>query len=103
MMQSKSNDVPQITIEAVSDPVEVARHCAQDERHARNLQWLESHWSELGDSRGRFVAVADQQAFIGETAAAAWEWARREHPDDDGAVVMFVPAERAWRIYATRR
>jgi hypothetical protein len=47
--------------------------------------------------------VADEQAFVAETAEVAWDWTRSEHPSDDGAVVMFVPSEKGWRIYAHRR
>ena len=99
----QANHTPQLTVEEVSDPHEVARHRAQDERHARNLKWLESHWSELQNALGRYVAVADQQAFVADTAAAAWNWARSEHPYDDGAIVMLVPAGKGWRIYANHR
>ncbi|MCU0980112.1 MAG: hypothetical protein MUF25_13240 [Pirellulaceae bacterium] len=92
MIHSKPN--PQITVLEVTDPQRIARHRSQDERHARNLQWLQAHWANLPHSRGRYVAVADQQPFVADTAEAAWEWARSQHPDDDGAVVMFVPREK---------
>jgi hypothetical protein len=98
-----ANDNPRVTIEEVTDPREIARHRVQDERHARNLKWLESHWPDLPNAPGRYVAVANEQAFVTETAAAAWDWARSEHPHDDGAVVMLVPAEKGWRIYANFR
>jgi hypothetical protein len=100
MIQSRQS--PQVTVSEVTDPQRIARHRKQDERHARNLQWLEGHWGDLRHSRGRYVAVADQQAFVADTAEVAWEWARSQHPDDDGAVVMFVPRQKGWRIYAHR-
>ena len=100
MIQSKP--LSQVTVTEVTDPLTIARHRRQDERHQRNLQWLQAHWPELPESRGRYVAVADQQAFVADTAEAAWQWARAHHPDDDGAVVMFVPREKGWRIYAHR-
>lgn len=96
------SDSPQVTIEEVTDPQQVARHRAQDERHARNLKWLESHWNDLPNARGRFVAVAEQEAFVADTADSAWNWARTRHPADDGAIVLFVPAKKGWRIYAHR-
>jgi len=98
MMQSKHG--PEVTVFEVTDPESIARHRKQDERHARNLQWLQAHWADLPHARGRYVAVADQQAFVADTAEIGWDWARSEHPDDDGAVVMFVPREKGWRIYA---
>jgi hypothetical protein len=99
----QSRPVPQATVVEVTDPATVERHRQQDERHRRNLQWLQAHWEDLPEPRGRYVAVADEQAFVAETAEDAWDWARSEHSADDGAVVMFVPRERGWRIYAHRR
>ena len=101
MIQSKHG--PQFTVLEVIDPQRIARHRKQDERHVRNLQWLQAHWADLPHSRRRYVAVADQQSFVADTAEIAWDWARSQHPDDDGAVVMFVPLEKGWRIYAHRR
>lgn len=101
MIHSKSG--PEITVVEVTDPDTVERHRKQDERHRRNLEWLQAHWGDLPQSRGRYVAVAEEQAFVADTAQAAWDWAHREHPHDDGAVVMFVPHEKGWRIYAHRR
>jgi len=101
MIQSKPD--AQVTVLEVTDPEWIARHRKQDERHKRNLQWLQAHWTELPHSRGRYVAVADQQAFVADTAEVAWDWARSQHPNDDGAVVMFVPRDQGWRIYAHRR
>jgi hypothetical protein len=98
-----ANATPKVTIDEVTDPREIERHRVQDEWHARNLKWLESHWSDLPHACGRYVAVADEQAFVAETAAAAWAWVRSEHPHDGGAVVMRVPAEQGWRIYANCR
>ena len=97
MIQSKPG--PRVTVFEVTDPDVVERHRQQDERHRRNLQWLQAHWGDLPEPRGRYVAVADEQAFVAETAEVAWDWARSQHPDDNGAVVMFVPREKGWRIY----
>jgi hypothetical protein len=101
MIQVNAN--PQLTVVEVTDPQRIARHRLQDERHERNLQWLEAHWGDLSRARGRYVAVANERAFVADTAELAWEWARTEHPEDDGAVVMFVPQEKSWRVYANRR
>jgi hypothetical protein len=92
MIQSKHG--PQVTVVEITDPDRVARHRQQDERHRRNLQWLQAHWNDLPESRGRYVAVADEQPFVADTAEIAWDWARSQHPDDDGAIVMLVPRER---------
>ena len=87
--------------EEESDPQVIARHHAQDQRQKRNLAWLESHWGQLlPQARGRFLAVADEQAFIAQSADAAWEWIDVNHPKDVGAFVQHVPAKPAMRIYA---
>ena len=64
---------PMFVIEEVTDPVEIARHRAQHERTRRNSDWLQSHWADLlPQARGKFVAVAGQEAFIADTAEEAW-------------------------------
>ncbi len=41
MIQSKPD--AQVTVLEVTDPEWIARHRKQDERHKRNLQWLQAH------------------------------------------------------------
>src|SRR5271165_7088349 len=92
---------PVFQIEEVNDPVEVARCKAQDERGRRNSDWLQAHWADLlPQARGKFVAVAEQEAFIARTAEEAWAWAARIHPDDNGALVRYVRIGKGPRIYA---
>ena len=60
---------PKFVIEQVTDPAEIARHRTQHERAGRNSDWLQAHWAYLlPQVRGRFVAVAGQEAFIADTA-----------------------------------
>ena len=90
--------------EEITDPAELARIRAQDERHRRNQEWLAAHWSSLlPRARGQFVAVAGQEAFIAPTTAEAWAWVESAHPDDDGAIVRYVRSTPGPRIYAGRR
>jgi hypothetical protein len=90
-------------IEEVSDPDEIQRSRAQDERHRRNSAWLQAHWRDvLPQARGKFVAVAGQEAFIAETPAAAWAWVEATHPEDTGAIVRYVRTQRGPRLYADR-
>ena len=42
--------------------------------------------------RGRYDAVVNEQAFVAETDDEAWNWAHAHHSDDDGAIVLLVPA-----------
>ena len=94
---------PRFIIEEVTDPVEIARHHAQAERPRRNSDWLQAHWGDvLPQARGRFLAVAGQQAFIADSEEQARAEARAAHPDDDGLIAQYVRPERGPRIYAYR-
>ncbi len=86
---------PVFQIEEINDPVEVARCKAQDERGRRNSDWLLAHWADLlPQARGRFVAVAGQEAFIADTHEEAWAMARKAHPEDDGALASTSSLKR---------
>ena len=94
---------PTFIIEEVTDSNEIARAQAQDDRHRRNDEWLEAHWAEvLPQARGKFLAIADQEAFIADTPAEAWAWVDAVHPEDDGATVRYVRPEKGPRIYVDR-
>ena len=94
---------PNIAFEEVTDPAEIARFKAQMERGEKNSDWIQVHWTDvLPQARGKFLAVASQEAFIADTPEEAWEWAERTHPEDDGALVRYVPAKLGIRIYANR-
>ena len=94
----------QFVIEEVTDPVEIARHRAHAERVRRNSDWLQAHWADvLPQARGKFLAVAGQEAFIADTPEEAWSVAEAAHPEDDGVLVQYVRPERGPRIYAHRR
>jgi hypothetical protein len=93
---------PRFTKE-VTDPDELARHRDADERFRRNSDWLASHWADLlPGARGRFVAVAGEQAFAADSPGAAIAMAKAAHPDDPGLLIRYVIPERGWRIYAHR-
>jgi hypothetical protein len=92
---------PRFIIEEVTDPDENARAQAQDERARRNGDWLQAHWPDLlPQARGRFLAVAGQEAFIADSPEEARALARAAHPDDDGLIAQYVRPERGPRIYA---
>ena len=95
---------PRFTIEEVDDPAEIARARAQDERMRRNSDWLQAHWGDvLPQARGRFLAVAGQEAFIADTPEEAQALAAAAHPDDNGMLLKYVRPERGPRLYAHRR
>jgi hypothetical protein len=92
-----------VTLEVVGDPATVARVRAQDERHKRNLDWLQAHWSDLLPwARGKYIVVAGQEAFVADTSEEAWAKAEASHPEDDGAFCHYVTTHRGPRIYAHR-
>jgi hypothetical protein len=83
----------------VNDPAATARARAQAERGRRNDEWLQAHWHEvLPQARGKFLAVAGQEAFIADTPEDAWAWAKRAHPEDDGAIVRYVRTTQGCRV-----
>ena len=90
-----------IIMEEVTDPAVIARTHAQHERAERNDEWLQTHWGDVfPQARGKFLAVAGQEAFIADTFEEAWTKARAAHPDDDGALCQYVFPSRGPRIYA---
>src|SRR5437879_7555319 len=90
-------------LEEVTDPAEIARSRAQHERALRNGAWLQAHWSDLmPQTIGKFLAVAGEEAFFADTPEAAWNWAAQSHPEDDGAMVQYVPPVRGPRFLDAR-
>lgn len=103
---SKPAGPGQFTFEAGTwkDATEATQAREQMRRAKKNGDWLQNHWDDvLPQARGRFVAVAGQQAYVADTAEAAWAWAAQAHPEDDGAVVQYVPTHTGPRIYANHR
>ena len=94
---------PKTLIEQVDDAAEIDRVRAQVQRGRQNSEWLASHWADLlPNARGRFVAVAGQEAFVADTAEEAWGRAKGTHPNDDGAFVQYVIPTVGPRVYANR-
>ena len=91
-------------VEEVVDLDEISRSRTQQSRHRRNSDWLQAHWADvLPQARGKFVAVADEEAFIADTPGEAWAWVDAVHPEDTGAIVRYVRASVGPRLYAHRR
>jgi hypothetical protein len=95
---------PGFSIEEVSNPHDIARARAQDERHHRNSDWLQAHWVDvLPQVRGKFLAVAGQEPCIADSPEAAWAWIATTHPKDNGAIVQYIRPDTGPRIYAGKR
>ena len=89
-----------LPIQEVADPVEIARCRAQHQRARRNTEWLRAHWADLlPQARGRFLAIAGEEAFLADTPEQAWAWTESAHPEDDGAFVQYVRPQQGPRIY----
>ena len=92
-----------ITVESVPNAEALTPYIEQLQRAQLNRDWLEAHWSELLPSaRGKFLAVAGQQAFVADTPEEAWNMAEAAFPDDDGAFVQFVRSLEGPRFYANQ-
>ena len=71
----------------------------------RNRRWFNDHAMELEVFqlyRGRYLAVSEGELFVGDSAEEVEELALEKHPEDV-AHVLYIPRERAYRIYAYRR
>jgi hypothetical protein len=104
MIRAETFEQGPFIVEHVTDPGEVARFRTLDESHRRNSLWLQSHWSAiLPEARGKFLAVADEEAFLAGSPEEAWKWVSANHPEDSGAIVRYIREELGPRIYANRR
>ena len=64
---------PLATLEIETDPEVIAEVHEINRQAELNSDWLESHWADiLPEVRGKFVAVAGQEAFIADTHEEAW-------------------------------
>src|SRR5947199_8486832 len=94
---------PPIIMEEVTDPVELAKARAQDERFKRNLEWFKTQASEVYRvHRGKCVAIAGQELFVADTPAEAIALACASHPEDDGMFMQIIRREKGGMIYAYR-
>ena len=94
---------PEMTIEIVTDPVELAKARAQHERFDRNAAWLQAHAHDVYPKcRGKYMCIAGEQLFIGNTPHEALDLGRAAHPDDNGAFVRYIPLDNLPRIYANQ-
>jgi hypothetical protein len=92
-----------MVVECITDPVELGKTRAQDERFQRNLAWFWAHAAEIYRLyRGKCLCIAGQELFVADSAQDAIAKARTAHPDDDGWFTRYVYREKRTRIYAHR-
>ncbi len=91
---------PKIVITEVTDPIEIAKAKEQCEKFDRNLAWLEANAKEVYSHRGKYVCIAGQELFVGDSVQEIIRQAKAKHPDDNGLFTRIIPMERRARIYA---
>ena len=92
---------PTVIMERVTDPVELAKAHALQERFERNLAWFDAHATEIYRThRGKVLCISGQQLFVADTPAEVLALAKAAHPDDDGRFTRIIPKEILPRIYA---
>ena len=91
-----------LTIEEAPMPPELQR---QSEQFERNLDWFSAHAVELdvfNRYRGRHLAIAGGELFVGDSPEEVRQRAQQRHPDDH-PFVHYILKEKAHRIYAFQR
>lgn len=87
-----------------NDPQAVEEARRRRERADRNSAWLQAHVPEIySRHRGKCICVAGEELFVADTPEEVMALARAAHPDDDGALLRYVPLEKRERIYAAHR
>ena len=90
---------PPILMEEVTDPVELQKARAQDERFERNWAWFEVHADEIyAAHRGKCICIAGAELFVADTPEEALTMAIAVHPEDDGRFTRLIPRERMARV-----
>jgi hypothetical protein len=98
------NDTRPIVISEVTDPIELAKSRAQNERVDRNSAWLQAHVSEIySQHRGKCICVAGEELFVASDPKEVVARARAAHPEDDGFLIRYIPREKLERIYVATR
>ena len=75
------------------------------EQARRNLFWFSENAERLEvfkRYRGRFLAVSEGELFVADSAEEVERLALEKHPDDV-PFIHYIPREKAYRIYASRR
>lgn len=99
MIRTAAND-NRLMIDVESDPDVCAEIAARFERRQQNERWLVEHAAVAYSHRGKYICIAGQQFFVADTAEQAIRAAESAHPYDDGRFTLYIPIDKAPRIYA---
>jgi len=92
---------PTIVMEEITDPEELVKAWAQDERFERNSAWLQAHVAEVYTRyRGKCICIAGEELFIADTPREVIALADAKHPEDNGKLFRYIPLEKVARVYA---
>ena len=90
-----------VEFETSESPEEAAAARRRWEQFGRNSAWAHEHLSTVADNfRGKAICIAGQELFAGDTTREAVAQATAAHPDDKGWFTLYIPKEKAVRIYA---
>lgn len=93
-----------VIMEEITYTAELAQAQAQRERFDRNWAWFRTRAEEVYERfRGQCVVIAGEEIFAADEPDAAWALAKAAHPEDDGSFIIYVPREKAARIYGYHR
>lgn len=94
----------QVTMEEITDPEEIARFRAAMTQVMRNADWLEAHATEIyRNYRGKYIVVAGEELFVGDTWEEADALAEAAHPEDKGSLGRYIYPKKAARFYGNIR
>lgn len=94
----------QVVMEEVTDPQEIAEAQAQMEQTRRNSAWLHEHAHEIYTRhRGKFIAIAGEELFVGDTPEEAIALAKAAHPEDKGLLSQYIYPRKMARVYGNQR
>jgi len=90
-------------MEEVTDPEGIARFQAQWAQAERNSAWLQAHADEIyTQHRGKFIVVAGEELFVGDTPEEASALAKAAHPEDEGSITRYIYPKKMARIYTNQ-
>jgi len=93
-----------IVMEEITNTKELVEAKLRRERFDRNSAWLHANASEIYPKyRGKFICIAGEELFVGDTVAEVITKAKSAHPEDNGRFVHYIPKEKVTRIYANQR
>src|SRR4051812_3535896 len=86
--------LPPLVMEVSDDPEASAKSRARRERFDRNAAWFNQHLVEVYKQHaGKFVCVAGEEIFVGDTAGGAAAQANAAHPNDDSRFTLRIPRQ----------